>query len=158
MKSYKMETAQTRQLIIIIFIAKVKMEFGSILHTLPVPLSLLLLPPAPYQVPPMTRHNYRADQWLTMRKVAAKTTAFILTSRSMGTTLGERGMNEDNWLMVFPCTGLHCTPKLSASVKYSLASPDHFLDTFPTSWVPSADSTCTWCVWLCVIISLLLFS
>ena len=36
---------------------------------------------------------------------------------------------------------LHWIPKLSASVKYSLASPDHCLVIFPTSWVPSADNT-----------------
>ena len=35
----------------------------------------------------------------------------------------------------------HWMPKLSASVKYSLASPDHCLVILPTCWVPSAEST-----------------
>ena len=34
---------------------------------------------------------------------------------------------------------LHWIPKLSASVKYSLARPDHCLVIFPTCWLPSAD-------------------
>ena len=37
---------------------------------------------------------------------------------------------------------LHWIPKLSASVKYSLARPDHCLVIFPTCWVPSADRIC----------------
>ena len=35
----------------------------------------------------------------------------------------------------------HCIPKLSASVKYSLARPDHCFEIFPTGCVPSALST-----------------
>ena len=38
---------------------------------------------------------------------------------------------------------LHWIPKLSAVVKNSLASPENCLVILPTSWVPSADITCT---------------
>ncbi len=57
-------------------------------------------------------------------------------------------INKYQWILprlqiLLSFTNLHVTPKLSASVKYSLASPDHFLDILPTSCVPSADITYT---------------
>ena len=39
-------------------------------------------------------------------------------------------------------TDIHWIPKLSASVKYSLASPDHCLVILPTCCCPSADNIC----------------
>lgn len=75
-------------------------------------------------------------QWLTMRNVAPIITAFIFTSRSIGTVIKKTHQptcthsRKDNW---------HWIPKLSASVKYSLARPDHCFVILPTSWVPSAD-------------------
>ena len=37
---------------------------------------------------------------------------------------------------------IHWIPKLSASVKYSFARPDHCLVIFPTCWEASADKIC----------------
>lgn len=56
---------------------------------------------------------------LTIKKTAPNITAFILTSRSIGNVI----------------------PKLSASVKASLAKPVHCLEIFPTWVLLSADKT-----------------
>ena len=66
---------------------------------------------------------YRSRRVLTIRNVAARVTAFILTSRSMGKE----------------------TPKLSASVNASLMNPVHCLEILPTFDPPSADMT--WGQW-----------
>ena len=78
---------------------------------------------------------------LTIKKQAPNMVALAFTSRSIGTAITKRNIHKHTNQMKKK-SNLHWIPKLSASVKNSLASPDHCLLIFPTGWVPSADMTC----------------
>ena len=88
--------------------------------------------------------------WLTIITAANIITAFILTSRSIGTEV--YGIIELNYVHIkhdnFD-TG-RCYLQVITNVWYAswstlkndLANPGHFLVITPTSWVPSADKIC----------------
>ena len=63
-----------------------------------------------------------------------------LMAECFPTTRGES--RRDTWEQGYSIQGnIHWMPKLSASVKISLVSPDHCLLILPTDWVPSAERT-----------------